>query len=211
MQPDASSVQNIPLFPLRTVLFHGGRLPLKIFEPRYVDMVSRCLKDGHGFGVVLIREGAETHTTQEAVQPRLFGIGTHATIVDFSELPGGVLGIMTAGGPKFRVLETFEQDDHLLVGEVEFLPEERVQTLTEEHQPLIDILHQLLEHPMVKRLNLDIDFADARAVSWALADLLPIEPEIKQSLLQMQLPRERLAELKRLVANMRGSGGADPV
>jgi Lon protease-like protein len=211
MQPDGPGVQNIPLFPLRTVLFRGGRLPLKIFEPRYVDMVSRCLKDGDGFGVVLIREGAETHTTQEAVQPRLFGIGTHATIVDFSELPGGVLGIMTAGGRKFRVLETAEQDDHLLVGEVEFLPEERQQTLTDEHQPLIDILHQLLEHPMVKRLDLDIDFTDARAVSWALADLLPIEPEIKQSLLQMQLPRERLAELRRLVANMRGSGTTDPV
>jgi Lon protease-like protein len=52
---------------------------------------------------------------------------------------------------------------------------------------------------------LDVDFGDARAVSWALADLLPIEPEIKQSLLQMQLPRERLAELQRLVGNMKGT------
>ncbi len=205
MQPEASTIQTIPLFPLRTVLFNGGRLPLKIFEPRYVDMVSSCLKEQSGFGVVLIREGAETHTTQEAVQPRLFGIGTYATIVDFSELPGGMLGIITAGGPKFRVLETSEQADNLLLGEVEFLPEERQQQLSEDHEPLIEILRQLLEHPMVKQMDLTVDFGDARAVSWALADLLPIEPEIKQSLLQMQLPRERLAELKRLVANMRGS------
>lgn len=204
MQPQASTIQEIPLFPLRTVLFNGGRLPLKIFEPRYLDMVSQCLKNQTGFGVVLIREGAETHTTQEAVQPRLFGIGTYATIVDFSELPGGMLGIITAGGPKFRILSTTEQADNLLIGEVEFLPEERRQDLSEDHQPLIDILRQLLEHPMVKRLELEVDFGDARAVSWALADLLPMEPEIKQSLLQMQLPRERLAELKRLVANMRG-------
>ena len=61
-------------------------------------MISRCLKDQSGFGVVLIREGAETHTTQEAIQPRLFGIGTYATIVDFSELAGGTLGVITAGG-----------------------------------------------------------------------------------------------------------------
>ena len=90
------------------------------------------------------------------------------------------------------------------MGEVEFLPEERVQEFSTDYESLVEILRQLMEHPMVKKLALDVDFGDARSVSWALADLLPIEPEIKQSLLQMQLPRERLAELKRLVANMKG-------
>lgn len=205
MQPEPSTIQEIPLFPLRTVLFNGGRLPLKIFEPRYVDMVSRCLKEQSGFGVVLIREGVEARTERQASQPKLFGIGTYATIVDFSEVAGGMLGIITAGGPKFRVLDTHERNDHLLMGEVEFLPEERVQEFSTDYESLVDILRQLMEHPMVKKLALDVDFGDARSVSWALADLLPIEPEIKQSLLQMQLPRERLAELKRLVSNMKGS------
>jgi hypothetical protein len=205
MQPEPSTIQELPLFPLRTVLFNGGRLPLKIFEPRYIDMVSRCLKEQSGFGVVLIRDGVEARTASQSAQPHLFGIGTYATIVDFSEVPGGMLGIITAGGPKFRVLDTHERDDHLLMGQVEFLPEERVQELSTDYQSLIEILRQLMEHPMVKKLALDVDFGDARAVSWALADLLPIEPEIKQSLLQMQLPRERLAELKRLVGNMKGT------
>lgn len=204
MEPEPSTIREIALFPLGTVLFSGGRLPLKIFEPRYLDMVSRCLKGQDGFGVVLIRSGVEARSRPDAQQPELFGIGTYATIVDFSEVPGGMLGIITAGGPKFRVLRTWQRDDHLLMGEVEFLPEERHQELSEDHEPLIDILRQLMEDPIVKRLELTVDFDDARAVSWALADLLPIEPEIKQSLLQMQLPRERLAELKRLVGNMRG-------
>jgi Lon protease-like protein len=68
---------------------------------------------------------------------------------------------------------------------------------------LIEILRQLMQHPIAQRLALEVDYRDARSVSWRLADLLPLEPEIKQGLLQMNLPRERLAELARLVDNLR--------
>ena len=67
-----------------------------------------------------------------------------------------------------------------------------------EHQELIDLLSELMDHPGVQRLKLQIDFTDARSVGWRLAELLPIDAEIKQSLLQLQLPRERLQELTRL-------------
>ena len=62
----AESTVEIPLFPLRTVLFPGGVLPLRIFEPRYVDMVGRCMREQSGFGVVLIRSGAEARLEAEA-------------------------------------------------------------------------------------------------------------------------------------------------
>ncbi len=196
--------REIPLFPLRTVLFAGGRLPLRIFEPRYTDMVSRCLKEETGFGVVLIRDGDEVRAGTAAAQPNVFGIGTYARIVDFNARNDGTLGIMVTGGPRFRVLRTYEQPDHLLMGEVEYLPEERAQAVGSEHAALVEILRQLLKHPLVAKLALSVDFDDARSVSWRLAELLPIEPEIKQSLLQMNLPRERLTELKRLVSHLRG-------
>ena len=194
----------IPLFPLGTVLFPGGVLPLRIFEPRYVDMVGHCMREGVGFGVVLIRQGAEARLDREAGQPDIFDTGTLARIVDFNQADNGLLGIVARGESKFVVRSTHEQPDHLLLGEVELLAEEPVGELLEEHAPLVDVLKQLTAHPLVQRLNLEVDFDQARSVSLRLAELLPIEPEIKQTLLQMRWPRERLTELLRLVRKFQG-------
>jgi len=204
MHAEPSVRKVIPLFPLGTVLFSGGRLPLRIFEPRYTAMVSRCLREKCGFGVVLIRDGSDARRSKNASQPEIFSVGTYGTIVDFNTLNNGMLGIITSGGPKFRILDTFESSDHLLMGNVEFLPEEREQAPGEEHVALIEMLRELMQHPMAQKLALDVDYQDARSVSWRLSELLPLEPEIKQGLLQMSLPRERLAELARIVNNLRG-------
>jgi Lon protease-like protein len=193
----------IPLFPLRTVLFSGGQLPLKIFETRYTGMVSSCLKQGIGFGVVLLRKGLESRQGPNSETPEFFDVGTEANIVDFNQLNDGVLGIVAQGGRKFRVLRTWAQPDALMMGEVAYLPDEPKAALGEEHAGLVDILQELVQHPMVQKLSLDIDFGDARSVGWRLAELLPIEPEIKQSLLQLHLPKERLSELTRLVNKLR--------
>ena len=108
--------------------------------------------------------------------PELFDIGTEAPIVDFNPLNNGRLGITVKGRRKFRVRSVTEQEDHLLIGQVAFLPEEPQMPVGQEHQELVDLL----------------------------SELLPIEAEIKQSLLQLQLPRERLQELTRLVSKLRG-------
>lgn len=197
------TVTELPLFPLGTVLFQGGNLQLQIFEPRYLDMVSRCMREGASFGVVLIRRGGDTWRAG-APGPELFDIGTEARIVDFNQLGNGRLGISVRGSRKFRVRATREQEDHLLIGKVAYLPEEPVMAVGREHQDLVDLLRELLTHPGVQKLNLDIDLNDARSVGWRLSELLPIEAEIKQSLLQLQLPRERLQELTRLVNKLRG-------
>lgn len=196
--------QEIPLFPLHPVLFPGGKLPLQIFEPRYMDMVVRCMRDAAPFGVVLIRKGADARLALDASQPRIFDVGTEAHIVDFNQLSNGRLGIVVRGGRKFRIRSVREQPDHLLVGQVEYLPEEPLLGVGEEHRELVEILQELIKHPMIEKLGLDIAFDDARSVGWRLAELLPIEPEIKQSLLKLQWPRERLQELTRLVDKLRG-------
>ena len=203
MHADMSAQRVIPLFPLGTVLFSGGRLPLRIFEPRYTAMVSRCLREQSGFGVVLIREGTDARLGKNPLQPKIFNIGTYGTIVDFNTLSNGMLGIIASGGPKFRILDTYETDDHLLMGTVEFLPEERAQVPGVEHAALIEMLRELMQHPLAQKLALDVDYHDARSISWRLSELLPLEPEIKQGLLQMNLARERLAELSRIVSNLR--------
>ncbi len=192
--------EELALFPLRTVLFPGGVLPLRIFEPRYVDMVGRCMREGKGFGVVLIRTGVEARRSPEDHQPDIFTIGTEAKIVDFNQADNGLLGIVAQGSRKFAVRSSFEQRDHLLVGDVEYLPDEPTGELLPEHESLVAVLRQLTEHPLVQKLQLQVDFEQARSVSLRLADLLPIEPEIKQSLLQLRWPRERLTELKRIVS-----------
>lgn len=196
--------EEIPLFPLGAVLLCGGRLPLQIFEPRYLDLVGRCMKSDAGFGVVLIRQGREARLPGDEGPPSIFDVGTYAKIVDFNTLANGRLGILCAGGDKFRIHRSWEAADKLMMAEVEFLPRERAAAVGEEFRPLVETLRVLAKHPMIQQLALDVDYEDARSVSWRLAELLPLEAETKQSLLQMQLPRERLVEIRRLIAQLRG-------
>jgi len=195
--------REIALFPLGNVLFSGGRLPLRIFEPRYLDLVGRCMKTSTGFGVVLIRQGQDTRQPGMG-PPSVFNIGTYARIVDFDSLAGGMLGITCAGAEKFRIHRSWEAPDHLMMAEVEFLPEEQPIVVGEEFRPLVDTLRVLVKHPMIQQLALEVDYDDARSVGWRVAERLPMEAEIKQSLLQIHLPRERLVEIRRLIAKMRG-------
>ncbi len=194
----------MPLFPLRSVLFPGGVLPLRIFEPRYVDMVGRCMREQSGFGVVLIRQGSEAYLAADGAQPEIFDIGTEAHIVDFNQADNGLLGVVARGQRKFAIERTWAQADHLLMGAVSYLPNEPAGELTPEHDELVAVLRDLTAHPLVRRLRLEVDFDEARSVSFRLAELLPIEPEIKQSLLKMRWPRERLTELQRIVKKFQG-------
>ena len=202
----ATAHPTIPLFPLSTVLFMDGMLPLRIFEPRYVDMIGRCVREGTGFGVVLIRHGTEARVSPDSGTPEICDLGTYAEITDFNPLPNGMLGIVATGRRKFQVLGTEERDDHLLLGQVAWFPDEQPQALPEQYRPLSELLVRLLDHPVVKKmhaqLNLRVDLDDARSVSHRLSELLPVEPGVKQGLLRLGSPAERLAELERLVERL---------
>ncbi len=108
----------IPLFPLNTVLFPEGRLALRIFEVRYLDMVRTCMREASGFGVVLIREGVEAGGPAQT-----FDVGTLARIVDFDQLGDGLLGITALGERRFRLLTQGVQPDGLRTASVEWLEE----------------------------------------------------------------------------------------
>lgn len=197
-------LEEIPLFPLGQVLFSGGRMPLRIFEPRYLDLVGRCMKTRSGFGIVLIREGVEARLGKDAAPPTLFEVGTYARIADFDQLANGMLGIVCAGEAKFRIHRSWQAPDHLTQAEVEFLPEEPAAPVGDQFAPLVGTLRLLVAHPLVRQLGAELDYEDARSVGWRLAELLPIEPATKQKLLQMQDATERLAALRRLVATLSG-------
>jgi hypothetical protein len=185
--------QEIPLFPLGTVLFPGGPLPLRIFEARYIDLVSRCLRDGTGFGVVLIREGAE------AGGPALtFDVGTYARIVDFSRQDDGLLGIRAQGERRFRILARRRARDGLNVADVEWLPEDPVVPLPEEFADLGPALEAVLEQVGEPYASLERRLDDAAWVAGRLAEIVPIPPGHKQHCLELDDPVERLRFLRPL-------------
>jgi len=111
------TLHSVPLFPLKTVLFPGGPLPLRIFEPRYLDMVSRCLKDDIQFGVVLIADGQEAASSVST-----HAQGTLAKICDWYQESDGLLGIRAEGQERFRLISIEQQDDALNIGNIETLP-----------------------------------------------------------------------------------------
>src|SRR5580692_7813568 len=129
----------IALFPLNTVLFPGGLLPLRIFETRYVDMVGRCMRSDAVFGVVLIRAGAESDSAVSIAQ-----VGTAARIVDFHTLSDGLLGLLCRGERRFRVARHSRQGDGLNCAEVEWLSDPPLTPLAEEFQPLVPVVREVL-------------------------------------------------------------------
>ena len=197
---DKSSVRELPLFPLGQVLFPGGSMSLRIFEARYLDLVGRCMREDAGFGVVLIRRGADTYGAGMG-QPEIHDVGTLARIVDFDQTDAGQLAIRIGGESKFRVSATREQADHLLLGDIEYLPEENACPVGDGFQALTALLREIMRHPSGWSGGGadDIDLDDARTLGWRLADALPFPPETRQILLQMPGAAERLAEIRRLV------------
>jgi len=191
----------VPLFPLSTVLFPGGPLPLRIFEARYVDMVGRCLKDDTPFGVLLIREGGEVG------QATTYEVGTLARIVDWYQGSDGLLGITARGEQRFRLLSSHREPDGLNVGEIEVIPDEARMPLPEEYRPMATILAGVLDD--LGRLYEDLDrrLDDAGWVTNRFVEILPIDLAEKQLCLEQSDPGARLRLVHEVLKNVRGSAG----
>lgn len=197
---------DIPLFPLPLVLFPGGRIPLQIFETRYLDMVKRCMRDNTGFGVVLIEEGKQVLTGPEQQLPSVCHYGTYATFVDFDQNPNGTLGIMVEGQVKFVIRDQYELPDRLMMAQVEFLEMEDQLPVPADKQHLVNLLEMFMEHEAVQGLGLSINFEQACDVGSRLTELLPCANQFKQRMLELKNPIIRLNELEKLIAQMQGSG-----
>lgn len=187
-------IMHVPLFPLNSIVLPRGRIPLQLFEPRYIDMLTRCLKEDRGFVVVLLRDGEETSPVA-----RFYDIGTYVRIIDFQQLQNGLLGITVEGEAKVSVVRSWQQDDGLNVGDVECLLEEARSELPDRYGELSSVLQALFRHPVIRDLAMEVDYGDAREVGWRLTELLPLDKQEKQRLVELQDPLERLNRLQGLL------------
>ena len=193
MNADASV---IALFPLHTVLFPGGPLPLRIFETRYTDMVRRCMREQQPFGVVLIQEGDEAGPVATTAT-----IGCSARIADFYTLKDGLLGISCVGERKFRVLRVWRAADGLNMGEVDWIEPEPARALPGEYARLGATVRRAVDELSQQYQHVEKHFDDAAWVGARLTELLPIELNDKQVLLELDDPIARLGALLELVPN----------
>ena len=183
----------IPLFPLNVVLFPGGRLPLKIFEQRYMDMAKVCLKDGSPFGVVLIAQGSEVaQPGQPAAEPH--EVGTLAHIADWDMPQLGVLNITAQGGTRFRILRRQVEKDGLLRAEVEAIDDAPTAPVPADYARLVPLLRAIIEQ-MTENGGGPAQphrFFDAGWLGMRYAEVLPIPALAKQKLLEVKDSVDRL-------------------
>ena len=190
----APPVDEIALFPLHTVLFPGGLLPLRIFEPRYLDMVGRCLRANQEFGVLLIADGQESGPVHS-----LAAVGTGARIVDFGAQADGLLGLMCRGARRFRLHERRTQADGLHLGEIEWLAPPPPSALEPQQQPLVRVLTHVLKELGDMARHIEPDYKNADWVANRLAEFLPLGTAAQQRLLEIDDPQERLRLLAPLI------------
>jgi Lon protease-like protein len=189
----------IPLFPLNTVLFPGGVLPLKVFETRYVDMVRECMKREVGFGVVLIKSGQEVGA---AAEPE--AVGCMATIARWDMENLGLLLLHTEGGQRFRILETRELPDHRQEARVTMLAADRAAPVSAMHIRCAKTLKLVIEDlnakgqaeqgaAFVSPFALPAQLGDAGWVANRWCEILPIPLKARQKLLELDDAQGRLA------------------
>lgn len=171
---------------------------MRIFEARYLDMISRCIRDDSPFGVLLIRNGSESGPATT------YDVGTLAKIVDWYQGSDGLLGITVVGQQRFRLMAASRQADGLAVGEIELLPSESSLSLPEEYRPLAEILAGVLDDLGRLYESLEKKYDDAGWVGYRFAEILPISPEQKQSCLEANDPVQRLEMMRDVLDTVRG-------
>jgi len=179
--------QELPIFPLGTVLYPDGRLPLRIFEPRYVEMTRECLRTGSGFGVCLILDG------REAGEPAVpHTIGCSASVVEREELSPGLFNLLARGDTRFRILERRVAADGLIHAQVEWLNTEAPIAVPEDHLLAPLLLQRLINEVGVGMVPMPHRLDDAAWVTHRLAEILPLPLAAKQRILECDDSLEKL-------------------
>jgi len=179
--------EEIPLFPLGTVLFPRGLLPLRIFESRYLDMIGECLREQKGFGICAIKSGTEVGRAASC-----HAVGTLARVDDFGRSEDGLLSIVARGERRFRVLHSRVEPSQLLRASVYWLDDSDDAPLPEQHTAMAKFLAQLLRRAGEPFTRMQPDFGSSAWVAGRLAELLPFALADKQRLLEMDAPLDRL-------------------
>ena len=190
------SDQGVPIFPLRTILFPGSKLPLRIFEPRYLDMVSHCMRSNIEFGIVLSRKVPQPGMLET------YATGTLATIIDWNQGNDGLLGITTLGTNKFELLSMIKQEDGLNIGDIRIVEKEEDFKAPSNFDNMINLLEAILEDVDLYHER-DKFFESASWVSFRFAEILPLKIEDKQKCLEFDDPILRLNFLEPLIKLIR--------
>ena len=185
--------ETVPIFPLATVLYPGMRLPLKIFEPRYMDMAKACLKHDAAFGVCLIREGEEVGTP--AVPE---SVGCLARIAEWDMETPGILKVKVEGLERFRLGETKTTAAGLILGDIQRIAAEAAASPPELAQSA-DFVRKVVGALGSARFAQPYRYDDASWVGFRLAEILPLRMAVKQKLLELTDPVARLAILHRFL------------
>lgn len=178
-------------------------MPLQIFEQRYLDLVRQSMKSGEAFGLVWIRRGSEVAQKGRA-SPDLGDWGTSARIVDWDQLPNGLLGITIQGEQRFDLYETSTAANGLVMGEVQYRDPPAAVPLLPEWESLRAVLQSLETHPHVQRLNIAVNHDCAWDVAYALTQLLPLEESLKYELLGLDDVHDLMTELDILLNQISG-------
>ena len=185
------AAREIALFPLHTVLFPGGLLPLRVFEPRYMEMATACLRENMPFGVCLIREGREVGAP--AVP---HAVGCLARIMQWDMQQLGVLSITVRGERRFRVIERRVQRDGLIRSEIELLADEDDALVPEALGVCARVLKAIIDEGAGAGIEAPFRFESASWVSGRLTEILPLPLALKQQLLETDDSRRRLEVLR---------------
>ena len=193
----------IPLFPLSGVLLPGGKIPLQIFEQRYLDLVRSSIRSDEPFGIVWIRRGSEVAQKGRA-SAELGDWGTLARIVDWDQLSNGLLGITIEGQGRFDLFDTETQANGLVLGEVELRNTPEPAAMLPQWGTMLEVLQSLETHPHVQRMGLQLNYEDAWQVAWMLVQLLPLEEYIKYELLGLDEIEQVMSELDLILNQISG-------
>lgn len=195
MPEPTTPIETIGLFPLHAVLLPGAALGLRVFEPRYLDLVRDCSRSGRGFGICMILEGEEAGTVTSAA-----AYGTEAAIEDFGTGDDGLLTLRVRGRRRFHVHRVRVRDNGLQVAEISWCGADAVEPLRPEHGLLATLLHEVIDKFGGEHASAPNDrFDDAAWVGWRLAEMLPLHDTQRQALLQIEDPHERLQQVLSLL------------
>lgn len=214
--PDVS----LPLFPLQTVLFPGGVLPLRIFEVRYLDLIGRCHKEGAPFGVVSLTQGREVRQPRQALNPAAVGddfepeafhaVGTLAHIVELQRPQPGLMVIRCSGGRRFRLRKSGQLKHGLWVGDADWLPDDEPVPVPPDLVPVRLGLERLLQH-MQAQVSRSDDLPLQPPYRWddcgwlanRWCELLPVSPQLKQQFMALENPLVRLELVADLLEHLK--------
>ncbi len=194
-EPTAPQAIDIPMFPLRAVLFSGGLLSIKVFEQRYLDMAAICMREKKPFGVCLIASGREVG---KPAVPHSIGTLAHVTSGDMPQL--GILMLEVSGGQRFRIISQTAQPDGLLRAQVVLLDEPARQGVPQAQQGLLPLLQKIAADLGPEKMPPPHAFDDAAWVGYRLSEAVPVQALAKQKLLELEDPVSRLEILHTYLA-----------